>query len=634
MLWLSPIKKVLLLAAVIYFLLASLTHHPDNKLVLHWAGLEGGRVLDIWKYGEAHFPGDSQFNYPPTHYALDKIQYFMAKVIGGEGYDQWLSSPNSQDEHQPNLARYALATKTGLILVGLLLGYLIYLLALQKGASEKQALVATCLWFFNPITLYSLPIMGQNDVLALVFFVGGWFFIKKKWWLAAIMFGLGASVKTFPLIWLPFLLVATYDFSWKKRFLVMAGAVGTYLLTLAPFFSNPWFRDAVLDSNLNDRFLYAQIGFGYAEAISIIPILLLLVMVALFTKKHLPKFELAHQSFVLMVVNLLMLGFTHFHPQWWTWAALFWSIWFVFQRPTALVISSFLSFICFMAWLVVVVLFEDAYLTFALLMPLNPALANIPLIRQMVTKAGVNVIHYLNLAHTWLAAVSITSLAMLLKDSPLTEENHLLAAMQNPRWPVLKLAAWLRKSAVAGVAVVGFFCFALAAYVIPAPLASKSPTIKGYEPIYVGMIMEWTEVADNFDRLDLYFRNPDLKNNDNFRVDLRNEKNELVLSQTFSAFNAGDPAQLRFNFPPQSNSKGQHYHLAVLPIDGARVKEESLLIGVTDLATPSGSVAVKTFYRPENFAGRMKNGIAAAVHVVKQVPWLYAVLLVILVLIA
>jgi len=100
----SPVKKLLLLAAVIYFFLAPLTYHPDNKLVLYWAGLEGGKVLDIWQYGQEHFPGDSQFNYPPAHYFLDKVQYGIARVIAGSGYDEWLHSSLLDDPVVKNIA--------------------------------------------------------------------------------------------------------------------------------------------------------------------------------------------------------------------------------------------------------------------------------------------------------------------------------------------------------------------------------------------------------------------------------------------------------------------------------------------------------------------------------------------------
>lgn len=81
-------KKILLFAFFLHFLIAPLTFHPDNKLVLFWAGQEEGTVWNIWQYGEQHFTTVGQFNYPPLHFYLDKLQYGVAKILAGPGYDQ------------------------------------------------------------------------------------------------------------------------------------------------------------------------------------------------------------------------------------------------------------------------------------------------------------------------------------------------------------------------------------------------------------------------------------------------------------------------------------------------------------------------------------------------------------------
>lgn len=64
-----PIHKLLAAAAFVTLLLATLTYHPDNKLVLNWASQEEGRVWNIWEY---ELIGIGQFNYPPYIFILIK----------------------------------------------------------------------------------------------------------------------------------------------------------------------------------------------------------------------------------------------------------------------------------------------------------------------------------------------------------------------------------------------------------------------------------------------------------------------------------------------------------------------------------------------------------------------------------
>ena len=88
--FLRPIHKLLLLSVFFSLLIAPLTYHPDNKLVLNWASQEEGRVWNIWEYD---LQGVGQFNYPPLHFYLDKLQYFIAKPLGGAGFMSGFLSP-------------------------------------------------------------------------------------------------------------------------------------------------------------------------------------------------------------------------------------------------------------------------------------------------------------------------------------------------------------------------------------------------------------------------------------------------------------------------------------------------------------------------------------------------------------
>ncbi|MDQ5951520.1 MAG: hypothetical protein QG639_801 [Patescibacteria group bacterium] len=629
------IQKILLFAAILYFTLAPLTYHPDNKLVLYWAGLENGRVLDIWKYGQEHFPDAAQFNYPPGHYFLDKAQYFLARAIGGEKYDMWLSGSNGNDAQEPQLPLFALATKAGLILFSLLLGYLIYILVLRQNGDKTKALSAAALWLFNPITIYSIPIMGQNDVLALAVFVCGWLLLKSKPWLAGLIIGLAASIKTFPLIWLPFLLLATYTLSWKQRLISLSTAVLAYVLVLAPYISNPWFRSAVLESSLNDRFLFAQVAFWQGEAVSVVPLLLLVVCVALFVRKHIPEQQLAYQAMVLMIVNLILLGFTHFHPQWWTWVVLFWSVWIVFQRSSVIILTAILSVLSIISWLVVILLFPDRYLSLNLFVPLNPLIDNLPMIREVLLLRDVNVEHNANLAHTWLAGVSVLALSSLFFFAKQGTPSLLLPDVNfRIRTPKFLTVAWLRKTIMVlsmTLLVISLFAFA---HLIPSPNSYQPADVRTYIPI-TSNSTDFTAPENNLSRVDLYLRNPGLESTEVFIFDIfREDSSEPFFSQTISGLNIGDTSTVRVDISPEISSANAKYRIRVQSSNPLVANENGLLIGVSDVESPTTSVAVKTYYEAKSLEERIQIGFQRMLEVMHQLPVLFLAILLILILIA
>lgn len=273
-------KKILLLAAIIYFFIAPLTYHPDNKAVLFWASQDNGRVWNIWEYGEKNLGPKQQFNYPPLHFYLDKLQYLIAKPLGGADFAEWLGTPHEEDFFQPKLARFMMAAKAPLILFGLLAGFLIFLLAKQFGMTDIKSRLAAGLWLFNPITVYSIPMMGQNDVMAIVFFLCGWLLLKKYPVAAGVVFGLAASIKTYPLIWLLFLLPVTIGLSVKQKVGVFVLSTVVYGLTLVPFLHNQTFLSVGMNSEINNRFFIPQINIGFDQAIYLIPVLLSVVFLA------------------------------------------------------------------------------------------------------------------------------------------------------------------------------------------------------------------------------------------------------------------------------------------------------------------------------------------------------------------
>ncbi|MDD4938275.1 MAG: glycosyltransferase 87 family protein, partial [Candidatus Shapirobacteria bacterium] len=258
-------KKILLLAMVFWGLLAPLTYHPDTKLTLRYSALENGKVWDIYSYLATHKLDIPDFHYPPAHYWWLKIHYPISKFIGGSGFDQWLASGSAQAAFNMEVMRYNLAAKFPLLLLGLISGWLIFKIVKRETKDLNKAELAALFWYFNPITLYSLVVMGQNDIVAIFLFLLGIWWIDR-WWLMVLFWGLAAGVKNYPLIWAIMFLVVQ-----EKKIFKLILKIGSvflvYLVIMLPWLSKDYFIQAVLNSGLSQRMFIANIPIGFGKEI-------------------------------------------------------------------------------------------------------------------------------------------------------------------------------------------------------------------------------------------------------------------------------------------------------------------------------------------------------------------------------
>lgn len=629
----SGIGYLLILATIFYLFISVFTYHPDNKQVLFWASIDGVKLVDVWKVGAEKYPKISQFNYPPAHYVIDKFLYFIARPIAGAEYDTWLGAPNDHDRFTPQLARFALATKTGLILLGILSGYLVYLIA-HELTNKKQALLASAIWLFNPITIYSLPMMGQNDVIAICFFLLGWYVLEKKKFLATLFFGIGAAVKMIPIIWLPFLLACTSKKNWTQKMLIFFGSVSIYVASLVPFMGNENFQRSILTGNHNQRFLYAQLSFGFSEAVYIIPILLMLLLTAVFTHTAAKTKQLSFTAGVLMLVNMTMLSFTHFHPQWWIWVVLFWALWIPTidaKKIGAAIVISLISFIC---WLVIVLLFNDKALSWGLLMPLNPNLVNLPTIRSFLEARGVNIEQLVNLAYTWLAGTSILSIALLFKNEIADiHENILIPQVITKIVRKIYTNTVLRKLSIFLLFASILLGFSLVSQIVPAPLASRPPDTVQYQPLVSQYRVTIDPQFNTFNRFDLYLSNTTLQGKGSFNVEVFKGENHIY-KQTLESSNIGFESIVRFDIPGVENiSENDNYTIQITPTEllntnsSLIVGENTIQVGVTDAQNPHNTLAIRPYFANPSIKTVLPRTLQTMQNVVWQSPVFFILLI-------
>ena len=525
-------KKIILLTIVLWGLLAPITFHPDTKLTLRYAALENSKVWDIYGYLSKNKLDIPDFHYPPAHYWWLKIHYPISKLIGGNGFDNWLSSGSAQASLDGNIFRYNLAAKFPLLLLGLVSGWIIFKIVKKISKSENKGRLAAIFWYFNPITIYSLVLMGQNDIVAIFLFLLGIVFIENKWWFTVVLWGLAAGVKSYPIIWaIMFLLV--WEKNIGKLIIKSVGVVAIYGLILLPWLGKSYFTQAVLNSGLSQRMFVASIPIGFEKSIILVP--MLLIVIALRAWNYSGKEKVSQAALVIFQSCLVILGFSHFNPQWMLWTIPFLSIWLGIK---GIIKSDILAILLILgSWIVLMLGFDDKFLTWGIIAPISPNLLNYPTLVNWFSNKGVNLSNLINFCQSVLAGVSVYYLT-----------NRKIFKIKSGQEIILKkwliIVPWI-------LIIMGIMATSLI------KVELKNSANKTKDVIQVSrMVQEWEyKTENNLKYFEISLNNPGLMSKDKAILVVRNDSNKLFKKE-FSAFNAGDNSWLRVDVPVEMrNSK-------------------------------------------------------------------------------
>jgi len=526
-------KKIILLAGLVYFLIAPLTYHPDTKLTLRYPALENGRVWDIYGYINSHKLDISDFHYPPAHFWWLKIHYPISKFIAGQGFDEWLTSGSAQASFDENALRYNLAAKFPLLVLGLICGYFIFLIVKKTSGDTNRAKMAALFWYFNPVTLYALVAMGQNDVVAMFLFLGGMLFYEKKWYFSILLWGLATGVKSYPVIWgIMFLLVHE-----KKIFnliLKIFLLIGTYVLILLPWLGKDYFVKTVLNSGLSQRMLVANVGIGFEKQILIVPMLLTVVAFMAWQNKN--KNKMTQTALVIFQSCLVILAFSHFNPQWMLWVVPFLSMWlFVvgFNKKEGLAVL-----IVFSAWVFLTLGFDDKFLTWGLLTPISPDLIHFPSLVEFIRNKGMKMSMFVNLSQSLLAGMAI----WFMSNKPRKQSQKNIN---------VKMEKWL-------VFVPWITVLALLLFFNRIKISKVTYPQGELGEVYLRELIDkkWTYIVEpDLKYFEISLDNATLNSRDRGILVVKNNKGE-GFEKNFSGFNAGADSWLRVDVPSfMSNSK-------------------------------------------------------------------------------
>lgn len=518
-------KRIILLAIVSYFLIAPFTYHPDTKLTLRYPALENGQVWDIYGYINSHKLDIPDFHYPPAHYWWLKIHYPISKFVGGPGFDKWLSSGSAQASFNTNVLRFNFAAKLPLLILGLLCGWLIFLIVNKASKDQNKAKLAALFWYFNPITLYSLVIMGQNDIVAIFLFLLGIQFYEK-WWLTALLWGIASGVKSYPIVWsVMFLLV------WEKKIikLVLKGlsVIAVYGLILLPWLEKDYFTQAVLNSGLSQRMLIANIGVGFGKEILVVPLLLVIVALKAWWDKTNNKTY--RSTLAIFQSSLIILAFSHFNPQWMLWTIPFLAIWGFVEGIRKKEWLVFL--IIFIVWIGLTLSFDDKFLTWGLLTPINPNLINFPSIPEFIRNKGGDISSFTNLCQSVLAGAGIWFMVNKFKNKEKTVSTFKL----NNSYILIP---WML---IGGVILL----------ISGIKTENKTFSQLGNKEIYLNETVDkrWEyEVLPNLKYFEISLDNSSLSSQDK-GILVISDNNQNEFEKEFSGFNAGAKSWLRVDVP-------------------------------------------------------------------------------------
>ena len=104
----------------------------------------------------------------------------------------------------------------------------LYRWLLQADRSRHTAVIAACLYLFNPLVLYNSAFLGRFDSVALAFLLPA---LAARGPQFAVLYGLAVATKTFPIFILPALLVGRYRRTWRE----LMGAVAVMGAVALPF---------------------------------------------------------------------------------------------------------------------------------------------------------------------------------------------------------------------------------------------------------------------------------------------------------------------------------------------------------------------------------------------------------------
>lgn len=400
----NPLFSIFLPAVFLMLVLTPFFFHPDLKTIFCKAQYLSKGIFNIYEFLDKNrniMDVCSEFSYPPLYYYTLGILYPFISLFGGGGFTSWLMMGNTAVEVD-HIFRYLFITKLPFVFFEFFTAFLI----IQFLSDEKQKRNALLIWFFNPATIYIIALMGQLDIIPAFLSVLSLYFAlkKQKNYLGAFVLGLSGALKSYSLFFLPFYGIIIGK-NWRQKTALIFVGLLPYVLTIAPFLKFESFRNSVLFSGLSQRMFMLSWPLGFGEQIQAV----LLVIGILLLKALTTRTEKEDLLIYFGAIALLFLAGSHFHPQWLIWSLPFLA---VLIAKNLRLLPAFALLIA--GWIGVILMYNDLFLTFGLISPLDPLVFSLPVLRDLV-KGIMDPDQIQSMFHTLFAASSLWLIFSLFK---------------------------------------------------------------------------------------------------------------------------------------------------------------------------------------------------------------------------
>jgi hypothetical protein len=351
-------KKAILLAILIRFLIMPFFYHPDIKSQHFHFQFFTHKVFNIYEYisqNKLTLGYKDTFNYLPLTYYTFGITQAITKPFLGNGFYLWLNDWGENKNNHVNIIYYMFLLKIPYLILDIGLAILLFKIF--------NNLKPFYFWLFNPISIYLIYILGNFDILPTFLTVLSFYFLRKqKLLFSYLSIGIAIALKMYPIIFVPFIFFYESKDILKHLKYCWFSLI-PLIITVFPFINQNSFINSFLGSGLTQKILEYKL-FNFP----VFPIAYLLILINYIFFKSKYKFE-----FAITQTFLIFIGLVNFHPQWLLWFFPFILITFINSK----IINKLFLIFFFILIFIYIFLFNDNFLFWGHLVPVDSLFAEL-----------------------------------------------------------------------------------------------------------------------------------------------------------------------------------------------------------------------------------------------------------------
>ncbi len=581
----KKITLLVILGITIRIVAASFLYHPDIKTIYYDSATD---------YKQRLFT-KNPLPYPPLVYIFFQNYQQRFHWLFSKNFDNWMADWGiMQVDAHPGIFQDLLVMKLPLLLFDLAVGYLLW-----RMADKKNKNTILFLWLLNPVTLYAIYANGQFDIIpTFLVLLSLYFWKEKKEAISYSLLGLAGGLKLFPLLLIPLLFVLDRRRLLLKLVTIFASALFFAITLLPGGFSSNAVR-AIFTSNLAGSMFKAGIDLGNGAFLSLSLFVYTGLLLYLWISRQKPTLDE-----VFLIVLILILGLSRFHPQWITWIAplfvLMLSDGRIDGRVGIWLSASYFGIMLFMS---------DKFTNFGLLKAVNNAFDTLPPPRYYLDLMGIGAQIYDFFVAAFLSGGMLVTLNLL---------KHKRADLDLGK---LKLLDNSNKFVFAGALLV----LALFLLVhIPLTLEGRYLDYESYSQNFTLVMTKDTQISqeikavnNNLNSIQVMIKNVNLRNKSGLVWKLKALDKSEVASGVVGGSMIADDFDVILKFPAVADSGGKTYTLELSSPDTLAGYEfvipyDKEVLGAMRVADKEvGKLAYRTFFNPggykTNLAYSLKN---------------------------